>query len=833
MQRVMTVEDLFNKGMQYTDIPLQEGYAKALVNLDITNSGDTLTPRGGLHSTSSIDGCFAHLASAPYYDSANAKDYIVHHTGTTLVEIDSGADATLCRYAMIGQVFAHSSSVSGYSLDLTRSFLLIEYNDTVYVAKNMPTDSLATPLARSIQAIHNVTVQRPYGMDAIWTSISGNTYMPIIKKGSPETRFLGRIHTYVVTTPTFKIEWYISPITPKEVQPTQAINYGYNMLKPDPYAFVNTSTATGALQLNGILPKNDSGTIIFTSRPGDYVNFHLNYQYPGTDVSSSKKYLVQWEIKDLNSDTAVTTVQQVRKSPVYTPGDSIYIRLAPSFKQFTLIVKVYYKDVVDAVQYTTDDDDTKKLAPLKTLTLASYYLTADNASTTQNVTPTKYDLITCSGMCAWQQRLVVWGVKGARSTLFISEPNTPEYVPYPNNSEILTDNIVSAVPYMGKLLVFTYNSLYVLTMDTTGLSYSTKCIQENLVMTDDDACTVRTVKNMVYFRSGNHYYMVVPNTSAGVGELQLAPVSNPIKPLLENFSTNLDRLIDSVYNLPYTLELLEAFNDTYTTTLVDYYNYLDGDKMRNVYKCKLYVVNNPNLQNPTGRTRTMYLDFILTYDTVQRAWSSYVYQSNKHRMVSYEYNVADATTFLGIVPDATGAAYGADFIKTHGSAAKDTYRLDSSEPVRLFPNYQLLDTGVRAHDNQHKKRYRELQFTVNNLTQSALHFYSAFIVDDDTRKDMYTYTVSHITNPNDPNYGLITVERQMTAPSDVAGITKFTGTDDGWVMDFSKFPTITVAKVHIKVSGKGYNARLKLLSKNEVRYEILTTNWVYRPMFGR
>jgi hypothetical protein len=86
LQRSMTIEDLFNLGMNYTNTPLAEGYAKLLVNFDLKNQGTGLAPRGGIKS--------AHN-SANIAEAATGTGYAVHHVGTTLVQTSDGADASL------------------------------------------------------------------------------------------------------------------------------------------------------------------------------------------------------------------------------------------------------------------------------------------------------------------------------------------------------------------------------------------------------------------------------------------------------------------------------------------------------------------------------------------------------------------------------------------------------------------------------------------------------------------------------------------------------------------------------------------------------------------
>ena len=46
--RVQNIEETFAKGMSYTSAPLAEGYNRVLVNLDMQDSGNSVTPRLGL-----------------------------------------------------------------------------------------------------------------------------------------------------------------------------------------------------------------------------------------------------------------------------------------------------------------------------------------------------------------------------------------------------------------------------------------------------------------------------------------------------------------------------------------------------------------------------------------------------------------------------------------------------------------------------------------------------------------------------------------------------------------------------------------------------------------
>ena len=45
--RVQNVEEAFSKGMYWSDMPLTEGYVKALVNFDLKDNGASIVPRAG------------------------------------------------------------------------------------------------------------------------------------------------------------------------------------------------------------------------------------------------------------------------------------------------------------------------------------------------------------------------------------------------------------------------------------------------------------------------------------------------------------------------------------------------------------------------------------------------------------------------------------------------------------------------------------------------------------------------------------------------------------------------------------------------------------------
>lgn len=810
--RTMTVEDLFNLGMSYVDTPLNEGFAKLLVNFDLKNQGTSLVPRGGLKTVESD-------LAGKILDPAHT--YAVHHVGMTMVQSVSGNDAKMHRYVLLAPVVLHT--VLGTQCYYFNELICILEADAGFLSASI-SQELYSNVRPKLSEIHGVPLQTSNQYNrGLFVSIEANTYIPVFNVTNTVRKFV-RLELQFTSDLTFTIA--VPQLEPKDISASQVINTGYNMMKSDPYSFTNVSNANNALLLNGMVPKDANGNVKLTSDVGESLTYHLNYSYPTADIGVNT-YKVQWEINDTSTGTTTQVLQQVRKSANYTPGDPITLTITVPYKQFTVIVKMYNTADVTAKTYVSDDDDYKNLTPRKVLTVSSYYTSSGTARNAANLTAKKYDMTTCKGMATWQQRVVLWGVNNAATTLFVSQPNLPEYVPYPNNVEVFSEDIVRCIPYLTYLLVFTTSKLYQLTLVNDGLTdyYTVKCIQENLVMNEEDSSTIQVVKNMLYFKSGNYFYMIVPNSNAGAGELQLAPVSRPIEQLLDHFHDSVIKIVDSVYNINYTFNLKAGADDSYTLTFVDYYNYLDGAIMRNAYKIKISIYNEETLVS------TRYIDFVLNYDTLFRAWTTYLYESNAYRFVPYENNVTSGITLLSIKTTTADKARTAQLIRWEPTSPKDEVTFINAGSPIVFHNHQLIDTGYRAHFPQYKKRFRELQFSVNNTGKDTLQFYTAFVVDDDSRKDLFNYTVQQIVDKTSPDYGLIYVERTLNEGITVAGELQFDAT--GWTLDFSKFPEITVAKVRYKVSGKGYLGKATILNKDEVLYELLGTNWVYRKMNGR
>ena len=815
-KRYMSTEDNFSKGMQFTNAPLATGYAKAIVNFDLKNDGDSLVPRGGLQ----LYGGYSVEQMSLGVDT----DYYIHHADAAYVSNYNDTDAYLCNYFLLG---ANTYGAAG--IDIASAKLVIEHKGSYITCThdNTPQDSLTGTMLNKPPITYMqdfVNLANP-SRDGIHASLEGNTY--VLVKDSNNVHKLGRLIIKFTTQYENAANWYIEEVTAYEVQPTQAMNYGYNMLKANPYTFSNTVSATGAVQLTGVLPYDESGKLLLTARPGTPMVFKLYYKYPQADVDGGDKYLVQWEVQDLNGTSDAEVIRKVRGSTEYTPGSDITLAYTPTYTTFSIIVRLYKKSEITTQDAAWDNDPVLQnlvtkddnLTPNQVTTLASYYLTSNSDTSMLNMDAVAYKIPTATGMCSWQQRLVFWGVNGAKTTLFVSEINNPAYVPYPNNCEIFKDDIICAVPYMTSLLVFTKTALYKLTINDDGLTYKSECVQERLNMTPSDANTVITIQNMVYFKSGNYFYMVVPNNQlTSQTGVQIAPVSRMIEQMLDNLNITFSRILNELYNFTF-----DGYHVPIELSFLDYYVYIANSQIRNVYKVSV------GSHEGAAQYETYYFDISLNYDTVLRAWTMYVYETSTLRDVVYKATVTGEN--IMVHPFISNDKVMVQLLMADPHNPKDTHDTGNVH-AREFGNWQLLITGNRTFSEDLKKRFREVQFCVNitaPLLDNTLKFNTAFVVDDVETVPMYKSVVSQITDPLDPNYGDIFIERELLNEISTPELTVF----NDWELDTAAFPDITMYKIRYKVSGKGYGGSVKILSKNEIPYELLHINWVYRIMFAR
>ena len=821
--RDMAVEEVYNTGMFYTNNALSTLYAKTLVNYDYKDDGTSLVPRGGLQTLASIElptstkyryplasfstninlknnkfledyraRCFL-VTSAP--EEGNMPEYSAERKATLF----NNADMLLYIQDPVTGVFKQSMIDTTTELDQSKLVLLGEaYNST--------------------QVVHGLELHSTGSRNIIYTTLANVMYIPY-RDNKDTTLHMGRL---VINNDdlTGIITHYIEPVIPTDITVKEVISGGYNMLSNTPYTFSNKAEA--GYSINGILPYTaapgvEGRELLLNARLGQTINFECIYSYK-TDITKILRAKWEWSSSS-TSDWVVlqtealtnTAIPSALVSPEYVQGAAISLAFQPTVKDVQIRVSLY--------ECTTAA--TPPANPIKVMILPIYTL-FDTLSSAQNTKPVVYRLPTMSGMTTWKQHVIIWGVTGAENILFTSDTNNPNYFPYPNNIDIFDEAIVHVAPYLDNLLVFTATNIYLVTASTDGVGFTTKILQNRLSIESQDKHVIQVIKNMVFFKSASYYYMIVPKLTSLTGELTVAPVSKPIVNLFNDFEASIRDILDTIY--------FKTLPNEYSLTLRDYYNFIDNTTIRNVYSLEVVDTYSTPPMHPFK------VDVMLNYDTTLRAWTMYMHQSNG-ATIPFRYTITDTTTLLDVcnvtVNDIVQSST-AQLIKMDSLLCADNFKLNPEAGLKTIPNYQLLDSGYRQQGDQYKKRYREIQMKFNNISKKVLSFYADFLLDDDLRKSYYTYEAKHIEDLGNPNYGLFYIEKQISPTLTMYGTTTLGGdTNEYWTLDFSKFPDMAATKVRFPVSGKGYAPRLKLISYNELPYELTNINWVFRSLYGR
>lgn len=834
--RSMVVEEDYKSGINYTDNALEESFVKMLVNYNFKDDGLVLIPRGGFQTLDTIDIPLTEGATAKhplvafttnvsllnntYLEDYRTKCFIIAETDETPITVPEYSperkavlfpNKTACLFVQdpVTKNFVQSTLVQ----DLPNEIKSTKADDTQGTIAFLGEDYNISPKVHGFELTDKNTHKPVY-------TVLNNVAHIVYRQGKDSTLGLGKIQ---IVKDGDALKHKIIPVQPVELSIKEVLNSGYNMLLPNPYSFTNKESA--GYSLEGILPytgdaKTTNRELLLSARLGQRINFEVYYQYK---VETDVKLKARWEWLDTGGDGTWQLLQTEKDtntdnpeagiSPDYTGGDSISINFEPTVSQFQLRVSLYKK--------TGTTVETK---PLKMMIMPVYKLASDIGSTTKNLKPTKYNLATASGMTTWKQRIVLWGVSGAENIIFTSDINNPTYFPYPNNIDIFDENIIHIETYMDNLLVFTETRIYMLLLLEDGIGFAKQLVQNRLGISPMDKHVIQVIKNMIYFKSDNYYYMIVSKVNSIKGELLIAPVSKPIINLLDNFEEALNEILETVY--------FKTLPKEYLLKLIGFYNYVDNTVVRNVYTFQMYPPENAKFN-----FEPFNFNFVLNYDTSQRTWTVHCYQCNAV-MLPFKQTITDSTVLLDVCNTSGPVVQSfAQLLRMDPLNPVDSFRLNSSNS-RYIPNYQFLDTGYRKHGAQHKKRFREVQLKLNNTSKRSLNFYTEFLLDDTTRQTYYKYDVQHITDPNDPNYGLISVIKVIDPSLTVAGTTLLADENDFfnnlcWTLDASKLPPLSVVKVRFSVSGKGYAPRLKLISFNEQTYEFLNLNWVFRTMYAR
>lgn len=555
-----------------------------------------------------------------------------------------------------------------------------------------------------------------------------------------------------------------------------------------------------------------TGDMVVSPRVGQevYLNIVINgYEYWGDDHCSIQIYKLK--------DSRVLGENPSDNWECLTPDDKA-LAILPTAQP------IQFAYTFDAAEVTTfhitliegntmnDPYDTSNIA----YALSSVEFKTNNFKYSTKVKP--YDVTTATSSCLWGNRMVLWGCTNYDNTLFISAIDNFYYFPVPNNVALFDSNIISCIPYLGSLLVFTADKIYKLTEDSAGV-FTQEVIQNDMPITQDDATYLRAIKNMVLFKSGKYYYMVVPKSQSLTGELTIAPISKNIA----GFLNNMPKAIEEVLTLLYPERIGTNTVDEIHVSDGPAYIYSEQDDVRILY-------------DVTVGTAYRFMVF-LNYNTNMRAWTLYV----------------EETTSLSLAPTVLTASRIMSFIRTeHTSTGVRLYTADLDSQVEVSDSFRsLIDTGYRVITGSLKKRFREVQLKLYCASENTTAFGSSFLIDGVTRRSYMSLKETYVDSQTvalTPSYDLNTfiTEPRMTIdafghPAHLSDETQQTNPPQGsdrielsdWKLDFSHFKRGAPTTVRVPVSGKGYSPRFILMTPSSNAMCLNEINWVYRMMYGR
>ena len=876
-QRQANVETNFTSGMMFSEGAVSDGYVKTLVNFDFTQDGrNALKPRAALTIQEVILPDMVTQLSPSDTELYLSDDISIKYSKECV------EDGVEYKQFILGKPDEIDGELQnkGKILAFTSPKNVNDFNDIVASAY------ILSPASSSC-AFYNTAL----------TEIHGVELVPDAKTAFPVGSFMGNSFYFFddsingrLKHTVFNSDYYdFDAVEIKSITASEAVNYGYNMLDENPYTFDDTAGVAGiSFEMQGILPYNhkfvDANSdgewdapvpqLLMNPRANSRIWFRCNYE-----ADSNEAYVIKWSWKEVSADEwTVFNTEWNRNHPFSSANTPVL--------QADLIVPA--KEILIRCEaYNTDDTTVVE----KAMTVG-FDFSLDPSSTTRNIKEENYDLSTASGMMSWKNRLVLWGLPADPTILFISDLDEPGYFPYPNNITVFDEPIIAVVELMDTLIVFTKSKVHQVQQNDDGTTWTSTVIQSNLYIEAWDKHLIQSVRNMVYFKSGNYYYMIVPKAQSTTGELTLAPITTPITDFFNHFRANVSDICKSCF------KTYDANGNVISHDLEDmvtYYNFIDYDNIHNFYIYK---------------TENAYVHFDIIYNVVDRYWKINIYES-AHFLYPFRNDATQnglmaGTTLVNIVDKDISEEYYKRIIQIFRFdplSVEDVYLIAGSDipysstytdavvtsddlmvPVSLgsYSNENitlnsvfldvstLIDENVTVIGNPDYIsgfNRRALYNTINadaELLKDIIIFSNRQLLDTGYRdaglfiNKRYRELQLQINNLDnvDMEFGmdfLIAGEpRNVDYKYEVSQVidelredeaivyldaTPYVNTSaynidkvNQWTLRNNLDYDISLWKVRAEVSGKGVAPRLRLYTRNQFNYQLFGISWVYREM---
>ena len=613
----------------------------------------------------------------------------------------------------------------------------------------------------------------------------------------------------------------------------EACTTGFNAAKKEPFTYPSEEITNSESQhIKGVYFKDSTDKdYIISPRIEQVVKIHIPVAYlKGTN------YLTMFQLVESGDSTVIDpNILWKPIDTVDTENGEFVIDFKFSKKETTLAFTFYGTTDPRVPEKEGDSPKTPEAYSEAAVDfLIPFKVTANDSSA--NLKVKNYDLTKVSGNCVWRNRMCVWGVQENHNCLFLSEIDNFYYYPIPHNVAVFDTNVMNCIPYKDTLLVFTADKIYRMSENNDG-SFSQAVIQNDMPMSKADAAHLTAIKNMVLFKSGNYFYMLVPKSQSLTDELIIAPIYKNIAGLLNNLKNGMLEILQLMYP-EYAFNNCTMHNDGVPTV------YAEQDTVYIVYGATASgrMITAGNIIT----TASCGFKVFLNYNTNLRAWTLYVQETTGGSLEIASLTTERKMSFIKVVKLNNNQIDDTD-LPTADSEGNPIDYYSLTQVVRAHsdevPNgfRVLLDTGYRTLSTATQKRFREVQIKLYSESENITSFGTAFLVDGVWRRN-YTKLEEALTDKNTvsliPALDVNTFITELSMPVDEFGdYNKDPGSDsielEHWTLDFSHFKREAPVTIRVPVSGKGYNPRFIFMAPNAINLAINEINWVYRLMHGR
>lgn len=852
--RYTTKMQTMSNGMYLTKQIIPEGYAKWMVNYDIDDTGSYIRPRKGREVLQTLFYSNAKLGPA------TLTDYLYSYRNDE-EEIESTEDLVLSggQYGNPNDMFAleqpldvaplyfasykhivDTSLYDGETVIVPGTVTTTDVDEFWALRYNKNSERFEKVTNENIGTIQARTISNAYAFDKKFKGPVGRPIRAVLENelyaftGTPVTyreypsnsdrnsvENLGRLEFCKIRLIRNGLNYRLkrSTVDLYKVRPSEAMTGGFNLLLDSPYEFEDEQG--GSLFAEVGMPYDHMNDDVPDLHPalGQEVFYRVLYQYPEAGRT------LQYKVVAVDSYNNETLINDFDNEHVIQAGiDPLWVSY--TFNTVGGFLRVTLRD-----QTQGSSTDTSCICP----NLAAQE-TANTLLHLQN-----FDLSTCKGMITWLGRIGMYGVEGARDAIFFSDAANPGYFPYLGNYDSFGNDILSVMNYLDYLLVITVDSVYIVSPSGDMNQLTKRKLLDNIHISEIDAINVVMFKDQIFFKTDTEFYVLKPNKYTA-DATDLKNYSNSTA--LINYTTNFTKETVNMLNEVYKPIWQHFTRERRTQIRFEDFDVLDTRSVAKDAEIHYIYTIVPKLTDDIVLDK---LNLHIIYNTLTRAWRLYTVAIGNDT-VQYNpiyYKNKQSGLYEEFFPYETTSGYNIAVVRQTYKVVTDDFILDSFNLTDWYNNYPYVDTGNIDIDDSFTKRFREIQFNLVNKEKEFIRFYTDFKLDGMERVAATHYDINHITDPEDPDYGLIYVTPIEYTNLDLVGPTTLSNEEecdrirledsesDLWNLDLSKFPDLDVITVRFELQGRGRRGSIQLLNTSLERYDLSNLTWVYRIMNAR